>query len=137
MSKPAPLIAVVDDEESIRRALDRLLRSAGFAVETFASGAEFLRSVLDHRPACVVLDLHMPDLSGLDVQIFLTRDRMQVPVIVLTGHETPETRARLMERGATACLRKPVDDKLLLAAIDDAIRGATGNSSNQDDPKGA
>ena len=136
MSKPPPLIAVVDDEDSIRRALDRLLRSAGFAVETFSSGAEFLHSVLDHQPACVVLDLHMPDLSGLDVQIFLKRDRVPVPVIVLTGHETPETRARLMERGATACLRKPVDDKLLLAAIADAIRGATGGSSNQDGPQG-
>jgi FixJ family two-component response regulator len=131
MSQPPPLIAVVDDEESIRRALDRLLRSAGLAVETFASGAEFLRSVLDHRPACVVLDLHMPELSGLDVQLFLARDRMQVPVVMITGHETPEARARLMSRGATACLRKPVDDKLLLAAIDDAIRGAPGNSSNQ------
>ena len=137
MSQPPPLVAVVDDEESIRRALDRLLRSAGFAVETFASGAEFLRSVLDHRPACVVLDLHMPDLSGLDVQLFLARDRVPVPVIMVTGHETPEARARLMARGATACLRKPVDDKLLLAAIDDAIRGATGGSSNQHDLKGA
>ena len=134
MSKPPPLVAVVDDEESIRRALDRLLRSAGFAVETFASGAEFLRSVLDHRPACVVLDLHMPDLSGLDVQLFLARDRVPVPVIVITGHETPEAKARLMARGATACLRKPVDDKLLLAAIDEAIRSASGNSSNPDTP---
>jgi two-component system response regulator FixJ len=137
MPQPPPLVAVVDDEESIRRALDRLLRSAGFAVETFASGAEFLRSVLDHCPACVVLDLHMPDLSGLDVQLFLARDRVPVPVIVITGHETPEARARLMARGATACLRKPVDDKLLLAAIDDAIRSATGISSNQNDLKGA
>ena len=117
MSKPPPLVAIVDDEESIRRALDRLLRSAGFAVETFASGVEFLRSVLDHCPACVVLDLNMPALSGLDVQLFLARDRVPVPVIILTGHETPEARTRLMARGATACLRKPVDDKLLLAAI--------------------
>ena len=131
MSKPPPLIAVVDDEESVRRALERLLRSAGFAVETFASGAGFLRSVLDHRPACVVLDLHMPDLSGLDVQLFLTRDRVQVPVIMVTGHETPEAKARLMARGATACLRKPVDDKVLLAAIDDAIRSAPAMASGQ------
>jgi len=129
MSKPSPLVAVVDDEESIRRALDRLLRSAGFAVETFASGAAFLRSVLDHCPACVVLDLNMPDLSGLDVQLFLARDRVPVPVIILTGHETAETKTRLMARGAAACLRKPVDDKLLLAAIDDAIGGAASVSS--------
>jgi two-component system response regulator FixJ len=133
VSQQPPLIAVVDDEESIRRALDRLLRSAGFAVETFASGVEFLRSVLDHCPACVVLDLHMPDLSGLDVQLFLARDRVPVPVIILTGQETPEARARLMARGATACLRKPVDDKLLLAAIDDAIRSGTSISSKQNE----
>ena len=133
MSSPPPLIAVVDDEESIRRALERLLRSAGFAVETFASGADFLRSVLDHCPACVVLDLHMPDLSGLDVQLFLARDRVPVPVIMVTGHETPEARARLMARGATACLRKPVDDKLLFAAIDEAIRSAPAMAPGQTD----
>jgi FixJ family two-component response regulator len=137
VSQSPPLIAVVDDEESIRRALDRLLRSAGFAVETFASGAQFLRSVLDHRPACVVLDLNMPDLSGLDVQLLLARDRVPVPVIILTGQESPEARARLTARGATACLRKPVDEKLLFAAIDDAICDATDISSKHSDLKGA
>lgn len=123
MPKPPPVVAVVDDEESIRRALERLLRSAGYAVATYATGAEFLRSLTEHRPACVVLDLNMPDLSGLDVQVLITRERFNVPVIVITGHDTPEARARVTERGAKAYLRKPVDDELLLKAIDDAIRG--------------
>ena len=68
MANDATLLAVVDDDADVRMALTRLVRSAGFAVETFACGAEFLRSVDDHEPDCVVLDLHMPDMSGFDVQ---------------------------------------------------------------------
>ena len=124
MPTPPPVVAVVDDEESVRRALERLLRSAGFAVETFPTGAEFLLSLPEHRPACLVLDLHMPELSGLDVQMLIEREHFNVPIVVITGHDTPEVRARVMGRGAKAYLRKPVDDKLLLAAISDAI-GAT------------
>lgn len=122
MPKPS-LVAVVDDEESVRRALERLLRSAGFAVETFSSGAEFLLTLPEHLPACLVLDLHMPDLSGLDVQILLERERLAVPVVVITGHDTPETRKRVVARGAKAYLRKPVDDRMLINAINNAIGG--------------
>ena len=120
MPKP-PLVAIVDDEESVRRALERLLRSAGFMVETFPSGAEFLLSLPEHPPACLVLDLHMPELSGLDVQLLIERERFNVPVIVITGHDTAEARARVIARGAKAYLRKPVDDKQLLSAINEAI----------------
>jgi two-component system response regulator FixJ len=136
MPNPA-LVAVVDDEESVRRALERLLRSAGFAVETFASGAEFLRGVPEHLPACVVLDLHMSDLSGLDVQVLLQRSGFRIPVVVITGFDTPETRMRVIKYGAKAYLRKPVDDKLLLAAIYDAIGAVGGVYSNQNRPGGA
>ncbi len=118
------LIAVVDDEESVRKALHRLLRSAGFAVETFASGAEFLVSVRDHQPACVVLDLHMPQVDGFAVQASLAQSAAQVPVVILTGHDTPEARARVLAQGAKGYLRKPVDDLALLAAIESAIRQA-------------
>jgi FixJ family two-component response regulator len=122
-----PLVAVVDDEESVRRALERLLRSAGFQVETYPSGAEFLLSLPEHQPACVVLDLHMPDLGGLDVQLLIQRERFNVPVVFITGHDTPETRTRVIERGAKAYLRKPVDDKQLLAAINEAIEHAASS----------
>ena len=125
----AVLVAVVDDEECIRRALERLLRYAGFAVETYPSGAEFLLSLPEHRPACVVLDLHMPDLSGLDVQVLIERERFDVPVVVITGHDTPDNRSRVIARGAKAYLRKPVDDKQLLAAISEAI-GQSGDDKN-------
>ena len=118
-----PLIAVVDDEESVRKALRRLIRSAGFAVETFPSGAEFLQSVQDHEPACVVLDLHMPKINGFEVQAELIRRRSQVPVLVITGHDTPEVRERVMKQGAKAYLRKPIDDLMLLEAINGAIAG--------------
>ena len=122
-----PLVAVVDDEETVRRALERLLRSAGFLVETYPSGAEFLLSLPEHQPACVVLDLHRPDLGGLDVQVLIERERFNVPVVVITGHDTPETRSRVMARGAKAYLRKPVDDKQLLAAITGAIGQTAGS----------
>ena len=121
MECDATLLAVVDDDADVRVALTRLVSSAGFAVETFASGAEFLRSVEDHEPDCVVLDLHMPEMSGFDVQGALACGHAAVPVVVITGHDTPESRARAMELGAKAYLCKPVNDEALLAAIDDAI----------------
>jgi FixJ family two-component response regulator len=102
----------------------------GFAVETFPSGAEFLLSLPEHRPACLVLDLHMPDLSGLDVQLLIKRDGFAVPTVIITGHDTVEVRARVVARGASAYLRKPVDDKLLLAAIAEAI-GEPGHGSQK------
>src|SRR5664279_2664825 len=97
MTKDAPVLAVVDDDADVRVALTRLVSSAGFAVETFASGAEFLRSIQDHEPDCVVLDLHMPEMSGFDVQGALAVDHAGVPVVVVTGHDTAESRARAVQ----------------------------------------
>ncbi len=115
------LIAVVDDEESVRRALQRLFRSAGLDVETFPSGAEFLEALKSHEPDCVVLDLHMPRVNGFDVQARMAEAAVSVPVIVITGHDTEESRARALGAGATAYLRKPVDDETLLEAIAAAV----------------
>ena len=111
------LLAVVDDDADVRVALTRLVSSAGFAVETFASGAEFLRSVQDHEPDCVVLDLHMPEMSGFDVQSALAGAHAAVPVVVITGRDTSESRAQAIQLGAKAYLCKPIDDEDLLAAI--------------------
>jgi FixJ family two-component response regulator len=116
-----PLLAVVDDDADVRVALTRLVSSAGFAVETFASGAEFLRSLQDHEPDCVVLDLHMPEMSGLEVQTALASAHSAVPVVVITGHDTPEARAQAVQLGAKDYLRKPVNDDVLLGAIETAI----------------
>jgi len=115
-------IAIVDDEESVRRALGRLLCAAGFAVETHASGADFLRTVEQQRPQCVVLDLRMPHVSGLDVLRALKQADAQVPAVIITGDDLPETRAQALALGARAYLRKPVDDALLIDAIHSALR---------------
>ena len=121
MSGATPLIAVVDDEESVRRALERLIRSARFDAEAHAGGDEFLRSLADHRPDCVVLDIHMPRVDGFQVQLRLAEARVTIPVIVITGHDTAETHARALKGGAIAYLRKPVDAEALLAAISIAL----------------
>jgi len=125
MAKGAPLLAVVDDDADVRVALTRLVSSAGFEVETFASGAEFLRSVRDHEPDCVVLDLHMPEMSGYDVQGALARSHPAVRVVVVTGHDTPESRARAVQMGAKAYLCKPVNDVVLLEAIGSAMSSSS------------
>jgi FixJ family two-component response regulator len=120
VNKSRLLVAVVDDEEAVRIALRRLLRSAGLDVETFSSGAEFLESMKGHQPDCVVLDLHMPQLGGFAVQARLAEAGIRLPMVVITGHDTDEARARALAGGAAAYLRKPVDDQALLAAIETA-----------------
>jgi FixJ family two-component response regulator len=127
MANDARLLAVVDDDADVRMALTRLVSSAGFAVETYACGADFLRSVDDHEPDCLVLDLHMPDMSGFDVQGALAVAHAALPVVVITGHDTPESHARALRLGAKAYLCKPVDDEALLTAIGAVIdRAASG-----------
>ena len=121
MNNTRLLIAVVDDEEAIRIALRRLLRSASMNAETFSSGAEFLESMKEHQPDCVVLDLHMPQVNGFAVQARLAEAGNRVPVVVITGHDSAESRERALAGGAAAYLRKPVDDQALLEAIDQAV----------------
>jgi len=116
------LVAVVDDEEPIRKALGRLLRAAGLFVDCFASGQAFLDSIGTSRPDCLILDLHMPGLGGLQVLEQLKSCRPPLPTIVITGHDEPENQMRCLAGGAAACLRKPLDDELLLQTIDQAVR---------------
>jgi FixJ family two-component response regulator len=127
---PRPLIAIVDDEESVRRALKRLLLSAGFRAVAFASGAEFLASLQTNSPSCVVLDLHMPGLSGFDVQSRIKSAGHAVSVVIITGHDTPESQQRVLAAGATAYLRKPVDDQVLLDAVTAAVPNGKSSSAN-------
>ena len=111
------MIVIVDDEESIRRALKRLMVAAGFRAESFASGPEFLESLGTTKPDCVILDLHMPIMSGFDIQQRLREEQNPVPVVVITGHDSAESQQRALAAGAVAYLRKPVDEGLLLQAI--------------------
>jgi FixJ family two-component response regulator len=115
--RPRPLIAVVDDEESIRKSLRRLFLAAQLDTVVFASGQEFLESLRLRQPDCLVLDLQMPGLTGLEVQRVLTGTGVRFPTIIITAHDEPETRARCLAAGATAYLCKPLHDEMLLEAI--------------------
>jgi FixJ family two-component response regulator len=107
----------VDDEEPIRKALKRLLRSVGMDVETYPSGFEFLESLSTRWPNCIVLDLHMPVVNGFEVQTQLAESGVTVPVVVITGHDSDETRQQALAMFPVAYLRKPVNDQVLLDAI--------------------
>ena len=122
MTRTKSLIAIVEDEEPIRKALRRLLRSAGMDVKSFPSGVEFLESLTNQWPDCVVLDLQMPVMNGFEVQARLAELRVSVPVVIITGHDSDETRAIALAGFPVAYLRKPVNDQLLLDAIALALR---------------
>lgn len=121
MHRALPLIAVVDDEAPIRKALTRLLNSAGFAVEVFSSGTEFIEFLKTRRPACLVLDLHMPLMNGFEVQARLAETGANIPTVIITGHDSSETREHALVGRPAAYLRKPVDDQALLDAIELAL----------------
>jgi FixJ family two-component response regulator len=114
-------VAVIDDDASVRKALARLLRASGFEVEAFASGAEFLESSRVGAPDCLVLDVHMPSVSGLDVQAALRARGILVPIIFITAYDDNSLRERALEQGAVAYLRKPLTEKVLLGAIATAV----------------
>ncbi len=122
-------IAVIDDDESVRKALKRLLRAANLDADTFASGRDFLDSLAAQLPDCIVLDLHMPGMNGLDVQQQLARSGLQLPIVVITGHDEPLARAQCLSAGAAAYLRKPLDDEALLDAIHRAAGAARSSTA--------
>jgi FixJ family two-component response regulator len=121
MPASQPVIAIVDDEVSMLRALDRLLRSAAFTAVTYTSAEEFLRSGLQQRPGCLVLDVQMPGMTGLDLMAHLSASGVTLPVIILTGREDEQLRRRTMQAGVIAYLHKPFEDDALLQAIQLAL----------------
>ena len=123
MARPRLIIAVVDDEPAVRKALRRLFRSAGLEVESFADGQEVLTSLKRNPVDCLVLDLHMPGLSGLEVLKQLGSSGVRVPTVVITGHDEPGVEAQVRAAGAAAYLNKPLDDHTLLSAVTEAVRG--------------
>ena len=116
-----PLISIVDDDDSIRRGLGRLLRSAGFNVEEFASGEDFLISGDLRGSSCLILDLRMPGMSGLELQSRLNADHCRVPVIFLTAHSDALTREQAIGAGAFAFFHKPFDEATLIRDVNLAI----------------
>ncbi len=117
-------VAVVDDDYSVCRALRRLLRLADFDAEAYGSGHEFLEALNARMPDCIVLDLQMPEMSGLELQQQLKSEGIALPVVIVTGRDEPGMQARCLAAGASAYLRKPIDGKALVAAISRAISGA-------------
>lgn len=121
MNEDAPMVCVVDDDASLREAVARLIRSVGLEVETFASAQEFLRRTPPDRPSCLVLDVRMPGLSGLDLQDELVAADLTMPIIFMTGHGSIPMSVRAMKAGAVDFLTKPIDDQALLDAIHRAL----------------
>jgi FixJ family two-component response regulator len=116
-----PLVIVVDDDASMRSALRRLLTMGGFGVELYGSGAEFLANVGAHRPECILLDVSMPSMSGLEVQASLNQRRAGLPVIFLTGSADIPIAVAAMREGAVDFIEKPFDNDDLLARVRAAI----------------
>jgi FixJ family two-component response regulator len=115
------VIAIVDDDPSVREGLSSLIRSAGLQVETFASAQEFLTRPGAEAPSCLVLDLQMPGLSGLDLQKRMADVGLQIPIVFLTGHGNIPASVQAMKAGAVEFLTKPFDDEELLRAIQEAL----------------
>jgi FixJ family two-component response regulator len=121
MSQTAPAIAVIDDDASVRRALQRLLQSAGFTVETFATASEFLNAPYWAQTACLVLDIHLPGMSGFELQEYLAVSGVPIPIVFITALDDVSTRERVNSTGAAGYLRKPFDQDTLIEAISRAI----------------
>lgn len=118
----APVISVVDDDESVRESLQALIRSVGFQVKVFPSAEEFLHSEHLLNTDCLILDVRMPGMSGPELQGELKARHLEVPIIFMTAHESDEeVRARALRNGAVEYLIKPVSEKVLLNAMDSAL----------------
>jgi len=121
MPTPKPVVAVLDDEPELRKALRRLLTGRGFCVEEYDRGSDFL-AALNSRPSdCVLLDLHMPEVNGFDVLKAFQSRHIPTPVIVITAHDEPGTAERVRLLGAAGYLKKPVDRDALLSAINGVL----------------
>ena len=117
-----PVISIVEDDESVREAMKGLIRSLGYNATTFASAEEYLRS--DRDSSCLITDLHMPGMSGADLQAQLIADGHRIPIIFMTAYSEEKVRARVLDAGAFGFLRKPFDDEQLIECLDKALKGS-------------
>jgi FixJ family two-component response regulator len=116
------MISIIDDDDSVRESLRRLMRSVGFAVNVFASAEEFLDSDRLRNTDCLILDVRLPGMSGLELQRHLKTGHSEIPIIFITSYEDDEVRARALNAGAVDYLLKPFNDEDLLNAIDAALK---------------
>lgn len=128
MKKFKPLIAIVDDDESVCRAVRRLVRSLPMDAQTFSSGQEFLdllEAMPSFKPDCLILDVQMPGMNGLEVQDRLAIGRHAIPMIFITAHDEIGIREKALAMGAVAFLRKPFNDELLIKTLNEALKRGT------------
>ena len=118
----APLISIVDDDDSLRNSLNNLIRSVGFGVQGFSSAEAFLNSHQLHDTACLILDVRMPGISGLDLQRQMVAHNSRIPIVFITSHGDDNARTRALEAGAVDFLYKPFREEALLSAIDRALK---------------
>ena len=116
-----PIVFVVDDDQAIRNSLKWLIESVGLQVETYASADEFMRSYYPGRAGCLLLDVRMPGMSGLELQEYLARNDIPIPIIIITGHGDVPMAVRAMKAGAIDFIDKPFNDELLLESIRNAL----------------
>jgi len=121
-SQAKSIVFVVDDDVSVRESLELLIKFAGWQPETFASAEEFLARPRTVTPSCLVLDVSLPDLNGLELQKLIATDRLDMPIIFITGHGDVPMTVQAMKAGAVEFLTKPFDDEVLLSAIRHAIK---------------
>ena len=115
------LVAIIDDDESVRRALQDLIETDGLSVLCFASAEQFLSSEARRQSACVISDIRLPGMSGLDLQAELEAERFGIPIIFITGHGDAVTRDRVLRKGAVGFLTKPFEDSVLLESVHAAL----------------
>lgn len=125
MAESSPWIAIVDDDPSVLKALTRLLRTRALHVRTYRSAQEFLAALAGGLPECLIVDLQMPEMSGLELLQHLTRLNNQIPTIVITAHSDVGVRERCEAAGAVAFLLKPLQDTALFAAMELARKAAS------------
>ena len=125
------MVYVIDDDESVRKAYSRLLRSAGLAAESFRGPEEFLAGPRQTEKACIIADLRMPGLTGFDLQRELAKRNMEIPLIMVSAGDDAQTREYARALGAVVFFRKPVDDQALLDAVWWALSGAGGQGRKE------
>lgn len=119
----AKIVAVIDDDEPVRTAIREMLRSAGFSTLAFASAEDFLKSGQQRHAACLIVDIRMPGMSGLELQARLNAERYRIPTIFITAHGDEKMRLQAMRAGAVELLAKPWDDEVLLEKVHTALEG--------------
>jgi len=127
MPPTAPTVVVVDDDISVRESLELLIRNEGWQPELFESAQEFLERLPSVTPSCLILDVNLPDLSGLDIQERIGDGKPSMPIIFITGYGDIPTSVRAMKAGAAEFLTKPLDDEILIQAVRDAVIRSQAN----------